>query len=80
MIKKIFLTSIFLIFTVPAFAGSCPMKVDTIDKALAAGTVKNAVEVKKLRDQGKALHQSGKHGESVQMLIKAMKLAGISSY
>ena len=79
MIKKVFLASIFLIFTAPAFAGSCPMKVGTIDKALAAGTVKNAVEVKKLRDQGKALHQAGKHGESVRVLIKAMKLTGISS-
>ena len=78
MMKKIFLVAIFLGFTTPAFAGSCPMKVGTIDKALAAGTVKNAVKVKALRDQGKALHQSGKHGESVQMLIKAMKLAGIS--
>ena len=78
MMKKIFLVAIFLCFTTPAFAGSCPMKVGTIDKALAAGTVKNAVKVKALRDQGKALHQSGKHGESVQMLINAMKLADIS--
>ncbi len=78
MMKKILLASMFLIFTTPVFAGSCPMKVSTIDKALAAGTAKNAAKVKALRDQGKSLHQSGKHGESVQMLIKAMKLAGIS--
>jgi len=78
MMEKNFLAAMFLSFTPPAFAGSCPMKVGTIDKALAAGTIKNAVKVKALRDQGKALHQSGKHGESVQMLIKVMKLAGIS--
>jgi hypothetical protein len=78
VVKKIFLAAMFLSFSPPAFAGSCPMKVGTIDKALAVGTVKNAVKVKALRDQGKALHQSGKHGGSVQTLIKAMKLAGIS--
>ena len=78
MMKKILLAATFLIFTTPAFAGSCPMKIGAIDKALAAGTAKNAMQVTKLRDQGKALHGSGKHAESVQMLIKAMKLAGIS--
>jgi hypothetical protein len=80
MMKKILLAATFLIFTTPAFAGSCPMKVGEIDKALAAGTAKNAEKVSALRDQGKALHGSGKHAESVQMLIKAMKLAGISTY
>ena len=78
MMKKFLLAVTFLIFTTPAFAGSCPMKVGMVDKALAAGTAKNAEKVRALRDQGKALHQSGKHVESVQMLIDAMKLAGIS--
>ena len=78
MMKKILLAATFLIFTTPAFAGSCPMKVGMIDKALAAGTAKNAEKVKELRDLGETLHKSGKHGQSVQMLVKAMKLAGIS--
>jgi hypothetical protein len=39
--------------------------------------VKNASQVKALRDQGEQLHKLGKHGKSVQILIKAMKLAGI---
>ena len=78
MMKKILLAATFLIFTTSAFAGSCPMKVGMIDKALAAGTAKNAAEVKALRDLGETLHKSGKHGQSVQMLVKAMKLAGIS--
>ena len=78
--KNFLLAATFLIFTTPAFAGSCPMKVGLIDKSLAAGTAKNAEKVATLRDQGKALHQSGKHAESVKMLKKAMKLAGISTY
>ena len=76
--KKILLAATFLFFSAPAFAGSCPMKVGMLNKALEAGTAKNAEKVGVLRDQGKALHQSGKHDESVQILMKAMKLAGIS--
>ena len=66
-----------LVFTSPAFAGSCPIKLSMIDKALSAGLVINAKEVKALRDKGEALHNSGDHTGSVAILNKAIKLAGI---
>ena len=75
--KKIILAFTFLIFSASAFAGSCPLKLSKIDQALAAGKVENAAEVRALRDQGAELHKFGKHGQSVRVLVKAMKLAGI---
>ena len=75
--KKIILAFTFLIFSASAFAGSCPLKLSKIDQALAAGKVENAAEVRALRDQGAELHKLGKHGQSVRILVKAMKLGGI---
>ena len=75
--KKIILAFTFLVFSAPAFAGSCPLKLSKIDQALAAGNVENAAKVKALRDQGSELHKLGKHGQSVRVLIEAMKLAGL---
>ena len=75
--KKSILALTFFMFSASAFAGSCPLKLNKIDQALAAGIVKNAEKVKALRDQGAELHKSGKHGQSVRVLVKAMKLAGI---
>lgn len=64
----------------PALAAQCPADVAKIDAALAAGTSLSAeqvAEVKALRDEGEALHQSGKHGESVETLAKAKEMLGI---
>jgi hypothetical protein len=75
---KSLLTAVFLLFaSSSAFAGSCPLKTALIDKALSSGNVKNAEQVKVLRDKGDALHSSGDHGGSVAILKKAMKLGGI---
>jgi hypothetical protein len=75
---KSLLTAVFLLFaTSSAFAGSCPMKIGLIDKALSAGNVKNAEQVKTLRDKAEALHNSGDHGGSVSTLKEAMKLGDI---
>ncbi len=75
---KPLLTAVFLLLpTSAALPGSCPMKIGLIDKALSAGNVKNAEQVKTLRDKGEALHNSGDHGGSVAVLKKAMKLGGI---
>jgi hypothetical protein len=75
--KQIILAVTFLVFSAPVFAGSCPLKLSKIDQALAAGKVENAAEVRALREQGAELHKLGKHGQSVRVLVKAMKLAGI---
>jgi hypothetical protein len=37
-------------------------------------------EVKALRDKGAALHKSGKHGESIKVLHKAIKILGVEPY
>ena len=77
--KNIILSMIFVIFASSAFAGSCPIKITLIDKALTAGNVKNAEQVKTLRDKGEALHNSGDHNGSVTILTKAIKMGGIKS-
>ena len=60
-----------------AVAGSCPMQIALIDKALSSGAVINKDAVKKLRDKGEALHQSGDHSGSVAVLEKAIRLGDI---
>ena len=75
--KSLLTAAAILVSASSAFAGSCPMKIALIDKALLAGNVQNAEQVKTLRDKGEALHKSGDHGGSVAALKKAMKLGGI---
>jgi len=75
--KSLLTAAAILVSASSAFAGSCPMKIALIDKALSAGNVQNAEQVKTLRDKGEALHKSGDHGGSVATLKKAMKLGGI---
>ena len=77
---KILIATLTLLLAAPAaFAGSCPMKISLIDKALLAGKVENIEQVKKLRAEGEKLHNSGDHAGSVRALVKAMKLGGIKS-
>ncbi len=64
----------------PAFAGSCPGQIAAVDAAVAKGTKLSAADlasVKKARDDGDALHKSGKHAESVAEIAKAKKLLGM---
>lgn len=63
-----------------AFAFHCPADMKKIDAALAKNpklTAQQAADVKKFRADGEALHQAGKHTESVETLAKAMKILGI---
>ena len=62
-----------------AFAGSCPVKLRIIDRALSSGNVENADQVKALRDEGEALHNTGDHSASVAVLKRAMQLGGIKN-
>ena len=77
--KKLILTATFVLLTTSAFAGSCPMKIAMIDKALASGNISNAEKVRELRDLGVKLHKEGGHAASVVKLVEAMKLAGIAN-
>ena len=62
-----------------AYASSCPMQVKAIDEALAKNTLsaEKKAQAQKLRDEGKALHDAGKHAESMAKLAEAKKAAGI---
>ena len=63
----------------PALAGQCPALIGQIDAALAAdpGLSDDAkAEIVALRDQGEALHNEGKHDESVAALQQALQMLG----
>lgn len=63
-----------------AFAMHCPMDMKAIDAALAKNpnlSAEQLAQVKKYRADGEALHNAGKHQESVDTLAKAKKLLGI---
>jgi len=69
-----------MLVTSSAFAFHCPADMKKIDAALAKNpklSAQQMTEVKKLRADGEALHQAGKHQQSVDTLGKAMKILGI---
>ena len=74
------ITALALTVSSSAFAMHCPLDMKKIDAALAQGPSLSANElarVKTLRAEGEALHNSGKHGESVNKLGEAMRILGI---
>jgi hypothetical protein len=63
-----------------AFAMHCPLDMKAIDEALAKKpslSAEQLANVKKYRAEGEALHNAGKHQESVDTLAKARKILGI---
>ena len=69
-----------LLLSTSAFAFHCPIDMKKIDEAMAKNpklSAEQMSEVKKLRADGEALHQAGKHQESVDTLGKATKILGI---
>ena len=70
----------FALASAVAFAMHCPLDMKAIDEALAKKPNLSATqlaEVKKYRAEGEALHNAGKHQESVDTLAKAKKILGI---
>jgi len=63
-------------FSSPAFAFHCPADVKAIDNALPKSSLTAAqkAEVTKLRDEGEAQHNAGKHQDAVNTLAKAMRM------
>ena len=70
-------------FAPAAWAGNCPVLMAEIDEILASKPYLDEEtiideeankSVKQLRQEGEQLHNSGKHGESVETLEKALKL------
>ncbi len=79
--KHILLAAAFSLALVgPAFAFHCPADVAKIDATLAENprlSAEQLAEVKKLRAEGEALHNGGKHQDAVDTLAKAMEILGI---
>jgi hypothetical protein len=69
-----------LAFVGSALANNCPNYMAKIDEALAKNpslTAEQLAEVQKLRQEGEALHSSGKHAESEETLEEAMEILGV---
>ena len=62
----------------PALANECPTLQAQIDFALRTRSDPNATIAKQLAAQAWALHQAGKHAESVAKYDEAAKAAGIT--
>ena len=83
MIRNTLLALVLALFAGAAAASSCPMRMGNIDQALASGehaslSEKEMEKVKELRKEGEMLHENGKHGASVETLMKAEKMLGIA--
>lgn len=61
----------------PAFAGQCPALQAQLDKALGQRYDAGAANAKVMAKDAMALHQAGKHAESVAKYDDAAKAAGV---
>jgi hypothetical protein len=81
LIRILSLAAVLAFLASPTWAAHCPIDVKAIDAALAKDhglTAEQVAKVKELRDKGEALHNSGKHGDSIKELHQAMEMLGIS--
>ena len=62
----------------PAMASQCPALQEQIDKALGQRYDAGAANAKVLAKDAMALHQAGKHDESVAKYDEAAKAAGVT--
>jgi len=76
---KLFVTVLGLVAVAvgPALANECPALQAQIDAAVGTRADANAASAKALAADAWALHQSGKHSESVAKYDEAAKAAGI---
>ncbi len=74
--RTIAVAAALMLFAAPANAFYCPNQGKAIDKALASASLRadQKAEVKKLRDQGMALHGSGDHTGAVKSLAEATRI------
>ncbi|MCC7167364.1 MAG: hypothetical protein IT565_07320 [Rhodospirillales bacterium] len=80
MARLTFALAVLLLAAGPAFASSCPRVVKAIDDYLAANPAPPADKLSKakaLRNEGEALHNAGKHAESMAKLGEAKMVLGI---
>src|SRR5262245_31773145 len=77
---KIALTVLALVASAagPAFAGQCPALQAQLEKALGQRYDAGAANAKVIARDAVALHQAGKHDESVAKFDEAAKAAGLT--
>ena len=77
--KHILTAAVLSFAALPALAGQCPMDMAKIDAAMATAELSEAemAEVMTLRTEGEAMHSSGDHATSVEMLAQAKAILGI---
>jgi hypothetical protein len=78
-IRSLFIAATLAFASSTSFAFHCPADMKKIDEALPKAKLSGAqlAEVKKYRAEGEALHNAGKHQDSVDTLAKAMKILGV---
>jgi hypothetical protein len=64
--KNLVLTAVLVLFSMPAFAGSCVSMAQALDEKIA--------QVQQLRDDAMRAHDNGDHAQSVELFELAMKL------
>jgi hypothetical protein len=71
--------TILLALAGPAFANSCPTLAAKAEEAMKTASLDDATKATVTADiaEGKALHEAGKHAESVAKLNEALKLLGM---
>jgi hypothetical protein len=74
--RSLIAAAILVVFSAPALAFHCPADVKAIDNALPKSSLTAAqkADVMKLRDEGEAQHNAGKHQDAVNTLAKAMRI------
>lgn len=79
-LKPLALAAVLAAGSTAAWANHCPMDMRQIDAALAqqpALTAEQLAQVQRHRAEGEALHNAGKHAESIVELAKAKALLGL---
>ena len=82
MTKRILLSATIAViavgyFSTPALAGHCPRDVKKINAAMSKMDGNKMSMAKEAAAKGLALHQAGRHGESLKGMHAAMKALGI---
>lgn len=74
--RTIAAAAVLMLFAAPANAFYCPNQGKAIDHALSTASLSadQKAEVKKLRDEGMALHGSGDHKGAVKSLAGATRI------
>jgi hypothetical protein len=77
--KKILIALVLVLATAgAAFANQCPLLIKQIDDATAGKTDDNSKKAQALAKEAKALHDSGKHAESVAKADEAAAAIGLT--